>query len=187
MLCKVPEEFLPRDFLLQTKYSASIWGGIRACSQLKTSSQPSVITRWVNLGENKENLCSLQFSYHFMCRIIYNGSVWFCYIFPVCDAGPSPGCKCHPERTEIQITAQMFKTCHILPAFMRCKSCKCKYLRWFSIYEWGITDMGAGEPAVTITWFLKKSLFFYQVFFLLFHFHLPSHHNSENSLIIFKF
>lgn len=109
-----------------------------------------------------------------MCRIIYSGSVWLCYrrfwaglrvIFPVCDVGPSPGCKCHPERTETQITAQMFKTCHTLPAVVRFKSCKCKYLRWFSIYEWGITDVGTGESTMTTTWFKKKKVCFWGFFY----------------------
>lgn len=135
----MPEEFLSRDFLLQIKYSPAWFeewlknrGGIRCCSQSKTSSQASAITAWVYLGVALQKtyvprsssiascVGSVTMSTSYVLRKILSRTesdisyVW-CW--------PFPRMQVSPWKNRNSNRSSNFKTCHSLPVIIQCKSC----------------------------------------------------------------
>lgn len=135
--------FLSRDFLLQKKiFSSKIWKvtqkqialGAAVNSKLHCRLQQWSGYRSIFGSSIKENLHSLQLKHHFvfMCvgLVTMTVSSTLQEIFIRAESGisyiwcsPFWQIQYHPQKPAIQITAQMFKTCHSLPVITQCKAC----------------------------------------------------------------
>lgn len=135
--------FLSRHFLLQKKiFSSKIWKvtqkqialGAAVNSKLHCRLQQWSGYRSIFGSSIKENLHSLQLKHHFvfMCvgLVTMTVSSTLQEIFIRAESGisyiwcsPFWQTQYHTQKPTIQITAQMFKTCHSLPVITQCKPC----------------------------------------------------------------